>query len=110
MRELARDLRKNQTEAEKILWKALRQKQLRGLRFYRQVAVDRYVVDFYCPTRAVIVEVDGEIHTDSDQEEHDHVREEVLHEMGLRILRVRNQEVINHLDDVLQNIAKFCSC
>lgn len=104
----ARELRKTMTPAETLLWEALRRKQLHGLRFYRQVGIDRYVVDFYCPKKAVIIEVDGDVHDEEEQKDHDELREEILRERGFRILRVRNEEILEHIDIVLQKIEKFC--
>lgn len=104
----ARELRRNQTPAEKTLWNVLRKKKLHGLKFYRQVGIDRFVADFYCPKKAVIVEVDGGIHCTKAQKEHDEIRSDLLQERGFRILRVRNEDVLFRLEDVLDEIARFC--
>jgi len=108
MRELAREMRKNMTKEERILWNVLRHNQLCGLQFYRQAAIDRYIVDFYCPRKRLVVEVDGGIHKEEDQQEHDEVRDEVLKERDLRILRVTNKEVLHDLENVLKKIARMC--
>ncbi len=109
MRKLARELRKNMTPAEKVLWRALRNKKLHGLKFYRQTAIDRYIADFYCPSKNLVVEVDGGIHHhDRDQMERDEVRDEFMKKKRLRILRVKNGEVFKDLDSVLKKIAGMC--
>jgi len=108
MRTLARELRREQTSAEEMLWKALRRKQLLGLKFYRQVAIDRFVADFYCPGKNLVVEVDGGIHQEKHQAEHDTIRDAFLREKGLRILRFTNEDVMGRLGWVLQKIQEEC--
>ena len=102
LQERARELRKNMTPAEKILWEKLRHNQLNGLQFRRQQIINPFIVDFYCHAKALVVEVDGDIH-DLRQEE-DTRREKVLSEMGLRIVRFRNDEVIKNLSTVVGKI------
>lgn len=109
MRKMARELRQNMTPAEKVLWRVLRNKKLCGLKFYRQVAIDRYIADFYCPSKNLIVEVDGGVHFhDRDQMERDELRDEFMKKKRLRILRVKNSEVFKDLDSVLKKIALMC--
>jgi very-short-patch-repair endonuclease len=108
MRNLATELRRRETPVEKILWKELRKKKLYGLKFYRQVAIDRFVADFYCPSKGVIVEIDGKIHLGKDQMEHDKMRSKFLLNRNFRIIRITNEDVIKRLDDSLQKIACFC--
>src|SRR3989344_1634308 len=108
MRTLARELRQTMTEAEKILWKALRGNRLHGMQFYRQVAIDRFIVDFYCPRKRLAVEVDGGIHAEKYQKEHDSVRDAFLREKDVRILRVKNEEVLEDVKGVLTKIAREC--
>ena len=104
--EIARELRKNQTPAEKVLWECLRDRKLAGLKFYRQKPIDRYVADFYCPECKLVVEVDGDIHTDKNQKEHDLVRDDALSEFGITILRFRNGEILRDANAVLSRIAQ----
>ena len=87
----AKELRRDMTPAEKILWKELRVNKL-GVHFRRQQVVQGFIVDFYCHMSALIVEVDGDIH-DLQQEE-DMRREKALHELGLRVVRFRNDNVM----------------
>ena len=96
--ERARELRREMTPAEKLLWQQVRAKKL-GVRFRRQQIIAGFIVDFYCHRAALVVEVDGDIH-DLQQEE-DARREKVLIEMGLRILRFRNDEVVKNLAAVI---------
>jgi len=86
----AKELRRDMTPAEKLLWQEVRAKKL-GVRFRRQQVIAGFIVDFYCHTSALVVEVDGDIH-DLQQEE-DARREKALREMGLRVVRFRNDEV-----------------
>ena len=110
MRAQARELRSAMTEAEKVLWKELRNHKLCGLQFYRQVAIDRFIVDFFCPRKRIVVEVDGGVHDEDDVEEHDEVRSAFLIEQKdvKQIVRVTNEEVINNLEGVLKKIARAC--
>jgi very-short-patch-repair endonuclease len=82
------------TPAEKILWQELRANKLR-VHFRRQQVIAGFIVDFYCHKAGLVVEVDGDVH-DLQQEE-DTRREKVLSEMGLRIVRFRNEEVLGNL-------------
>jgi very-short-patch-repair endonuclease len=99
--ERSRELRREMTPAEKCLWQEVRAKKL-GVRFRRQQIIAGFIVDFYCHKAALVVEVDGDIH-DLQQEE-DARREKVLSEMGLRIVRFRNDAVLTNLATVLGKI------
>src|SRR5512134_2954988 len=102
--ERAKELRREMTPAEKRLWQEVRAKKL-GVRFRRQQIIAGFIVDFYCHRAALVVEVDGDIH-DLQQDE-DARREKVLREMGLTIIRLRNEDVIKDLPSVLGRI-KSC--
>jgi len=97
----ARELRHDMTPAEKILWDELRANKL-GVHFRRQQVIAGFVVDFYCHKVALVIELDGDVH-DLQQEE-DARREKALREMGLRIVRFRNDEVIKNLSTVVGKI------
>ena len=86
------------TPAEKLLWQEVRAKKL-GVRFRRQQIIAGFIVDFYCHKAALVVEVDGDIH--DLQKEEDERREKVLREMGLRIVRFGNDEVVSRLSTVV---------
>ena len=99
---IARKLRKNLTIPEARLWSALRNKQLEGLRFRCQHPVGNFILDFYCPACKLVVEIDGEIH--ASQTEYDNARTAKLSEYGYRVLRFRNEQVMNDLPKVLAQI------
>ena len=99
--ERAKELRREMTPAEKLLWQEVRAKKL-GVRFRRQQIIAGFIVDFYCHRAALVVEVDGDIH-DLQQEE-DARREKVLTEMGLRIVRFRNDEILSDLTVVVHKL------
>jgi very-short-patch-repair endonuclease len=99
----ARDMRREPTRAEETLWAALRRQQVDGLRFRRQHPVGRFVLDFYCPSCKLVVEVDGDVH--DEQTERDAARTAVLEAHGYRVLRFRNAQVIHELPWVVQTIA-----
>ena len=95
-----RRLRKNQTDAERVLWLRLRDRRLNGLKFRRQVPIDRHVVDFFCPDAHLVIEVDGGQHASADETN----RTKVLAAMGYLVLRFWNNEVHENIDGVLETI------
>jgi len=95
-------MRRSPTLAEKKLWQRLRRDQL-GVRFRSQVAIGTFIVDFFCPTRRLIVEVDGSVH--DARSEADAERDRMLTALNLRVVRVRNDDVLQDLDVVLRTIA-----
>ena len=97
----AKELRRDMTPAEKLLWNELRANKL-GVHFRRQQVIAGFIVDFYCHKAALVVEVDGDIH-DLQQEE-DTRREKVLTDLGLRIVRFRNEDILKDLSMVLEKI------
>ncbi len=109
----ARDLRNNMTESEKLLWKELRGKRISGLKFLRQHPIlykgnlsryNYFIADFYCNEKKVIIEVDGPIHDRS--EDYDEYRDNELEELGIRVLRIKNEELKN-MKEVLNKITVF---
>jgi very-short-patch-repair endonuclease len=100
----ARELRRDMTPAEKILWQELRGNKL-GVHFRRQQVIAGFIVDFYCHKAGLVIEVDGDIH-DLQQEE-DARREKVLSGMGLRIVRFRNDEVMKNLSAVVGKVREL---
>ena len=98
----AKRLRQNLTPAEAKLWAALRNKQLQGLRFRCQHPVGNFILDFYCPSHKLVIEVDGEIH--QSQIEYDTERTGKLAEYGCTVLRFSNEQVVNDLPGVLEEI------
>ena len=99
----SRELRRELTPAEKLLWKELRANKM-GVHFRRQQVIAGFIVDFYCHKADLVVEVDGDIH-DLQQEE-DARREKVLSELRLRIVRFRNDDILKDLSTVLEKITE----
>ncbi|MBE9012174.1 endonuclease domain-containing protein [Pseudanabaenaceae cyanobacterium LEGE 13415] len=99
----ARQLRQNLTPAEKILWEALKKRQLKGWKFRIQPPIESFIVDFYCPEYRLVIELDGGIH--DRQVEYDAARTEKLNQLGYRVIRFRNREVMTNLSRVLQQIS-----
>jgi very-short-patch-repair endonuclease len=100
----ARHLRQIPTEVEKTLWKALRRNQLCGVSFRRQHPIRRYVLDSYCASAGLAIEVDGGQHAEGSQREIDRRRDQWLSANGIRMLRFWNNEVLSNLRGVLQTI------
>ncbi|MDQ3021104.1 MAG: endonuclease domain-containing protein [Bacteroidota bacterium] len=98
--------RKNQTKAESILWEATRNKKL-GIKFRRQHAIEKYIVDFVCLTEKIIIEVDGDYHTDNEQIEYDKIRTETFKSLDYSELRFWNEDVIKNLEAVVKEIKYF---
>ncbi len=98
----ARDLRRNETEAERQLWQAIRARRLDGAKFRRQVPIGPYILDFVCFERRLIVEVDGGQHM--EQVEYDTRRTKTLTGQGYYVLRFWNNEIIDNLPGVLEAI------
>jgi very-short-patch-repair endonuclease len=102
MVEVARKLRKEATPSEELLWQALRGKQFAGIKFRRQQPIGPFVVDFYAPSRRLVVEVDGLIH--QTQVEADQERQALLESLGLSVLRLTAQQVENDLASAIKII------
>ena len=100
----AKILRKDMTVTEEILWKRLSNRKLNGLKFRRQHPLDIFIADFYCHEKKLIVELDGGIHDTTEQMEYDDGRTFELEEKGVKILRFRNEEVLNEIEQVLEKI------
>jgi very-short-patch-repair endonuclease len=96
----AAEMRRNPTEPEKRLWRALSNGQLEGHKFRRQAVIGPYIADFLCPQRALIVEVDGDTHDAESDQQRDHA----LAGSGLRVVRVTSRDVMTNLDGVLRFI------
>ena len=104
----ARELRKNQTEAEQKLWQAIRLKQINGIKFRRQHAIGPYIVDFCSLSQNLIIELDGSQHL--EQKEYDMQRTDFLQSKGFRVLRFWNNDVMNDLEGVIQKIIHILEC
>ena len=99
----AKELRREMAPAEKILWEELRANKL-GVHFRRQQVIQGFIVDFYCHQAGLVIEVDGDIH--DLQKEEDERRERVMSEMGLRVVRFGNDEVLGGLSAVVGKIGE----
>lgn len=112
-KQLCRDLRKRQTEAEAIFWQAVRDRKFLGLKFYRQHPLffdylgkeTFFIADFFCHERQLVVEIDGKIH--DYRKDHDKLRTYIINMMGIAVIRFRNEEIENNLDEVLGKIEQM---
>jgi very-short-patch-repair endonuclease len=98
---VSREMRRAPTPAEDALWQKLCNRQLADMKFRRQHPIDRHIVDFYCADAQLVIEVDRSAH---DGPNYDAERQDVLETLGLRVLRFRNADVLDHLEDVLSAI------
>jgi len=104
LKSYARTPRKNSTDAERLLWSKIRRKQLKGYQFYRQKIIGNYIIDFYCPKRRLIIELDGGQHYGEEGMRKDKKRDAYLKNMGLKILRFSDREVFGNLNGALERI------
>lgn len=102
----ARELRREMTPPEKLLWDRLRDRQLEGVKFRRQHPLGPLIADFYCAECRLVVEIDGDIH--DLQSERDAVRTEQFKQYGYQVIRFRNEQVLNDLGGVLAAIKAAC--
>jgi len=102
MRQRAKELRRDMTPAEKILWKALKANRLNGLHFRRQQIISGYIADFYCHQHALIIELDGNVH--ELQKDYDADREVKLIAQGFKVIRFTNEEILHDLTETLKKI------
>ena len=110
VKQVCRDLRRNQTKAEKIFWNEIRNRKVLGFKFYRQYPLifdytgkkTFFVADFYCHERRLVIELDGQIH--DYQKERDKLRTHLINMLGVEVVRYRNEEIENNLDMVLENL------
>lgn len=101
---LSRKLRKEMTDAERLLWSRLGGKQLKELQVYRQRIIGNYIVDFYCPKEKLVIEVDGGQHYTDEGIEKDTGRDGYLEKQGLRVLRFSDTEVLKDIEAVVESI------
>lgn len=105
LKDNARELRIAQTDAEKVLWEYLRRNAL-GVRFRRQFIIGDFIADFACIEKKLIIEVDGEYHFSKEQIEEDRKRSYHISQLGYRVVRFTNEEIMNDITDVILNIKK----
>ena len=99
-------LRKNLTPAEAFLWRHLKAKKLKGRRFNRQHSIKNYIVDFYCASEKLVIELDGAVHNTAKARKYDAKRTEVLNELGYTVIRFENKMVFENLESVLSEISE----
>jgi len=103
---IKRQLRSNQTRAEQLLWAKLRSNQIHGLKFRRQHGIGSYIVDFFCPERNLVIEVDGDVHATATQSTRDKQRENYLRSLNVQVIRFNNDDVFNNLNGILEDLAQ----
>ncbi|MGC2063433.1 MAG: endonuclease domain-containing protein [Thermodesulfovibrionales bacterium] len=105
MKHLSRELRKNSTLSEVLLWNELKARKMKGYQFMRQKPIGDYIVDFYCGKLRLIIEIDGESH--SDKAERDRKRQEWLESIGLTVLRFYDIEIKRNLSPVIMVLERW---
>jgi len=108
MVQIARELRQRQTPAEIILWEALRNRRLANLKYRRQhpIANTAFVADFFCYQHKLVIELDGDIH--AIQKTEDQQRQQAIKTAGYQVIRFTNEQILDHLEDVLITILSAC--
>ena len=109
LKELAEKQIVNPTEAENFLWNNLRGKKLEGYKFRRQHIIDQIIADFVCLKKQLIIEVDGAIHNLPENQISDAERTKILNDLGYKVIRFTNEEIIGNIDEVLVNILSECN-
>ena len=102
----ARELRKYETVAEKILWARLHKNQILGLQFRRQHPINRFIADFYCPKIKLVLEVDGSIHDLPENQDYDIGRSEILKDFGITVIRFTNEQIVDDIENVIIEIER----
>jgi very-short-patch-repair endonuclease len=103
---LAKDLRKNATQPEALLWSRLRARQMEGVKFRRQQPIENFIVDFVSFERRIVIELDGGQHAEDNGK--DRERDMYLKDRGFGVLRFWNSEVFENLEGVLETIRQKC--
>jgi len=112
-KKLCRELRINQTESEKLIWDGIRNRQLLGKNFLRQhpIFFDLtckeifYIANFYCHELKLVIEIDGEIH--KFRRKNDYNRDRIMNLLGLQVLRIKSEKVINNFEEVLKSLENY---
>lgn len=106
LKKYRKDLRNNLTPPEAVLWKALQNSKLEGRKFRRQHSMGNYIVDFYCPSEKIVIELDGSVHDDYSAQMYDMERTAFLNELNMKVIRFENVEVFSNLENVLEEIKR----
>lgn len=109
---IAKYLRKNATEAEKILWDRIRNRKLEGIKFRRQMPLNfgighHYIADFYSKEKMIIIEIDGEIHNNEEIKEYDNYREKILKESNYKIIRFTNNDIMFRIEETIDKLKQL---
>ena len=107
LKELRANLRKEGTSAEATLWRFLQRSQLKGRKFRRQHSTGNYILDFYCPSERLAIELDGKEHYTSAGFERDQEREAYLNKLNIRVIRFENEEIFWNIEVVLEKITSY---
>ena len=105
LKQQRRELRRNQSDAERALWAKVRNKQFFGMKFYRQYSVGPYILDFCCPTAKLALELDGGQHNYNDKREYDTARSEYLKIKGIDVMRFWDNDVLLDIESVMFKLA-----
>lgn len=106
LRDTRKQLRQNLTPAEAALWDIIKNKQIDGRKFRRQVSIENYIVDFYCAEEKLVIELDGSVHNHPEVAENDKYRDERLRDLGYSVLRFENEDVFKLMEWVRDEIKK----
>jgi very-short-patch-repair endonuclease len=107
LKEYSKTLRKNMTDAERLLWSKLKSSQLKGCQFNRQKPIGNYIVDFYSVKAKLVIEVDGGQHYTDEGREKDKIRDKYITDQGLKVLRFSDVDVLKNIDGVIETILRF---
>ncbi len=107
LKELARQLRRNATKSEVLLWQKLKTNQIHGYDFHRQKPIDEYIVDFFCNKLRLAIEVDGYSHEILEVWENDVIKTRRLNELGICVLRFSDDQVFNDIENVIRTIEDY---
>ena len=103
-KERRRALRANPTDAEQVVWAHIRNRQIEQCRFRRQYSVGPYILDFYCPTIRLAIELDGKQHEEQESALYDSEREKYLMDLDIKTIRYQNGDVMKNTKNVIENI------
>jgi len=101
---LSRQLRKNLTDAERLLWLKIKRRQIKNYQFTRQKPIGNYIADFYCKKARLVIEVDGGQHYENNNIKKDQKKDESFKKLGLRIIRFTNLDILKNIDNVVDKI------
>ncbi len=104
----SREMRHPQTAAEATVWRHLRNRNLE-FKFRRQHPIDRFIIDFYCAVVKLCIEIDGDMHSEKEQQEYDAARTQYLESIGCTVIRFTNEEVRFSIYEVVQKIVSACN-